>query len=56
MHGKEPERRQRSVFDRPTYVLICNNSDCRLRIPIGRPQYCEVCPRCGCPMICEQQT
>ena len=40
----------------PMYVLICLNSVCQLRLPIGRPNYSKhICPRCNSPMVCRRE-
>lgn len=54
-HRLHLSHREQCVFDEPRYILICNNNECRLQLPIGRPQYGERCPRCGAPMSCVRE-
>ncbi len=57
---KKDERKNNGkmfTFVEPTYVLICQNGRCRLRLQIGYPRHgYDLCPRCGSPMSCRRET
>lgn len=52
---EERDKRWAKAGQAPQYVLVCNNSTCGVRIPIGFPRYCQdKCFRCGSPMSCQK--